>query len=433
MPLKHVDQVVGLAQLDGGRGANLKNFSTFSVDINATTRVVINGHFTVLPGQSNTYTGNYAAPQHGTITSYTIQNLNASHAVIGSTKVTGSFPTLEFLFNEIVYPANAIRSAIQWNPVVPVNPPPLIFHNANQFEFYNTDGTRTVVFGSGFTYSGTQVGGVFNGVAVGGFASHIAQFNHAGTIKFWDNNFQTQDFANKYPNGIFTASPDLVYDALFDSSLKNAFFGALLSGATNVAKTGTNNFVGDTFQAFFENHTFNGTAHNELIFGGTGNDVLNGLAGNDRLNGGFGNDVLIGGDGNDVLIGGAGNDVLNGGKGNDTLNGGAGSDFFVFNTAPNSLTNRDTIVGFNAAADTIRLENTGVGLFNALAATGALNPAFFKANASGVATDGNDRIIYETDTGKLFYDTNGSAAGGVTQFATLSGHPAITAADFIVI
>ena len=43
------------------------------------------------------------------------------------------------------------------------------------------------------------------------------------------------------------------------------------------------------------------------------------------------------------------------------------------------------------------------------------------------------RIIYETDTGKLFFDANGSAAGGKTQFATLDPGLALTNADFVVI
>ncbi|MGO4835376.1 calcium-binding protein, partial [Rhizobiaceae sp. 2RAB30] len=44
-----------------------------------------------------------------------------------------------------------------------------------------------------------------------------------------------------------------------------------------------------------------------------------------------------------------------------------------------------------------------------------------------------DRIIYNTTTGALIYDSNGNAAGGAVHFATLAGHPAITAADFVVI
>ena len=65
--------------------------------------------------------------------------------------------------------------------------------------------------------------------------------------------------------------------------------------------------------------------------------------------------------------------------------------------------------------------------------TGTLSAAQFVANASGTAQDANDRIIYETDTGKLFFDSNGSAAGGATQFAQLSSGLALTANDFSII
>jgi len=36
-------------------------------------------------------------------------------------------------------------------------------------------------------------------------------------------------------------------------------------------------------------------------------------------------------------------------------------------------------------------------------------------------------------TGALFYDSNGNAAGGVTQLATLTNHPVLAANDFVVI
>ena len=135
---------------------------------------------------------------------------------------------------------------------------------------------------------------------------------------------------------------------------------------------------------------------------------------------------------NQTILGNNGINVLNGGLGNDTLYGFGGADIFVFNTALNVATNRDAIMDYNSAADTIQLENTGVGLFNTLA-LGVLNALFFKANATGTAKDADDRIIYNTVTGALFYDSNGIVAGGATQFATLSTHPVINAADFEVV
>lgn len=141
------------------------------------------------------------------------------------------------------------------------------------------------------------------------------------------------------------------------------------------------------------------------------------------------NNAMKANSGNNMLSGMAGNDTLWGGLGNDTLCGGSGADVFKFDTTPNATTNLDTITDFNAAADSIGLENA---IFTKLTATGSLASAYFKANTSGVAVDTNDYIVYNTTTGALYYDADGSGAGAKVQFATLTGHPTITAADFIV-
>ena len=78
--------------------------------------------------------------------------------------------------------------------------------------------------------------------------------------------------------------------------------------------------------------------------------------------------------------------------------------------------------------DTIRLDNA---VMSALGS--AMESGEFWTNTSGRAHDSSDHIIYETDTGKLFYDSNGSAAGGSTHIATLSANLALTYADFLVI
>jgi Ca2+-binding RTX toxin-like protein len=138
---------------------------------------------------------------------------------------------------------------------------------------------------------------------------------------------------------------------------------------------------------------------------------------------------LIGNEFAQSIAGNAGVSIIDGKGGSDTLQGGSGKDYFTFSTALGA-SNVDTILDFNAAADTIRLENA---IFTALTATGPLAASAFWASTAGVAHDSNDRIIYDTDTGRLFYDANGSAAGGSIHFATLTGHPTVTAADFLII
>jgi Ca2+-binding RTX toxin-like protein len=228
----------------------------------------------------------------------------------------------------------------------------------------------------------------------------------------------------------------------------------------------------------------------DSLYGLAGNDILYGEAGNDSLRGGRGADRMVGGQGNDgyevdfagdvvdeslagsdgidtvlasidfnladtaavrgnvenltllngtlakfaignaldnVITGNTGANALYGMLGNDTLTGGAGADTFYFTTALNSSTNVDTIADFTFGSDKIALENA---VFTALTTTGALAANRFVLNA---AADANDNIIYNTTNGFLYYDSNGSGAGGAALIAKLAGIPAITAASFFVV
>jgi len=263
-------------------------------------------------------------------------------------------------------------------------------------------------------------------------------------------------------------------------------FAALNTGeATGDIYLSIENLHGSTF-----GDDLRGNAGNNTIWGWNGNDILNGRAGNDVLAGGAGNDVLLGGVGADRLDGGVGtdraqysnatvavradlqyygsantgeaagdvyisienlhgsgynddlrgnaqnntlwgwvgNDILNGRAGNDVLAGGNGADVFIFNTALGAG-NIDRVTDFSVIDDTIRLENA---IFTGLA-NGVLTSAAFVANATGLAVDALDRIIYETDTGNLFFDADGTGAAARVQFAHLNAGLALTNADFLVI
>ena len=157
------------------------------------------------------------------------------------------------------------------------------------------------------------------------------------------------------------------------------------------------------------------------------NGVGNALA--NRIVGNTGNNSIAGGSGNDIINGGDGADRISGGAGRDTLVGSAGADRFVFNTTLNASTNADTISDFSVAEDRVLLDNaifTGLSL-----ATGVLSAAAFHIGA--VAADTDDRIIYDSATGALIYDSNGSAAGGDVHFARLASGFALTSDVFLVI
>lgn len=151
----------------------------------------------------------------------------------------------------------------------------------------------------------------------------------------------------------------------------------------------------------------------------------------ENANGGDGGDNLLGNNVRNLLKGNLGADMLNGRIGNDVLTGGAGNDKFRFDTVLNGTTNVDTIADF-VSGDKIELQNS---IFTKLTAVGALATANFRANATGKAADANDYIVFETDTGKLFYDADGNGSKTAVQFALIGTtvHAALAATDFLII
>ena len=226
---------------------------------------------------------------------------------------------------------------------------------------------------------------------------------------------------------------------------------------------------------------------------GTGNGLANRLAGNaaaNTLSGAAGNDTLDGGQGADTLVGGAGNDTyivdnkgdklveaanagtdlvkssisvtlasnvenlvltgsastsgkgnalsnaisgnaaantLDGGAGSDLLSGNAGRDQFVFSTALGA-SNIDHIRDFSAVDDTIVLSSK---IFTALM-SGTLSAGLFK-DIAAAKVDASDRLLYNSDTGALYYDADGSGGVKAVQFAHLDNKAAIASADFFVV
>jgi len=152
--------------------------------------------------------------------------------------------------------------------------------------------------------------------------------------------------------------------------------------------------------------------------------VLYGSAGNDKLDGGSGADRLYGGSGNDNISGGSGNDTLAGNKGTDTLTGGTGEDKFVFNTSFAGAI--DSITDFSPTDDTIYLENR---IFNGLS-SGDLDASAFHIGAG--AHDSSDLIIYDADTGGLYYDADGTGGANAQQFAQLTAEINLSNADIYV-
>jgi Ca2+-binding RTX toxin-like protein len=137
----------------------------------------------------------------------------------------------------------------------------------------------------------------------------------------------------------------------------------------------------------------------------------------------------IGGDSTgNVLAGTVGRDTINGAAGADTLTGGPGADRFVFAAPLSASTNVDSVTDFTPGTDTLALSDV---IFPTLA-KGPLAAGALVSSGAPVGADANDRILYNTTTGVVSYDPDGSGPASATAFATLSNHPALTAADIYV-
>lgn len=158
----------------------------------------------------------------------------------------------------------------------------------------------------------------------------------------------------------------------------------------------------------------------------TGNDFNNVLTGSDGAN------ILYGGAGNDLLYGGAGNDRLHGQEGSDIMAGGAGRDIFVFDKRPDKRTNVDRFTDFNVRDDSIYVENkyfkAGSG---SLTKPKQMASKYFYKGAK--AHDRDDRLIYDSKKGVLYYDQDGTGSAAQVKIATLDKKLSMSYKDFFVI
>jgi Ca2+-binding RTX toxin-like protein len=171
----------------------------------------------------------------------------------------------------------------------------------------------------------------------------------------------------------------------------------------------------------------------DTLNGGAGNDLLYGSMGNDTLNGDIGDDFLEGDAGSDSLNGGEGNDTLMGGWGNDVLTGGNGVDHFRFDHTLSASSNVDTITDFISGVDKIDLSKS---FMSDLGSLGVLSSsAFYSSAGSSSAHDSDDRIIYNTTTGALYYDSDGLGGSGAIQIAIIGAetHPVLIYSDLNVV
>jgi len=129
--------------------------------------------------------------------------------------------------------------------------------------------------------------------------------------------------------------------------------------------------------------------------------------------------------GTDRSSGSDGNDTIYARGGNEILIGGAGRDIFVFDAKRVERGRIDTIKDFNPHDDTIDL-----GFAFTAPTNGGLRASEFRIGSK--ALDSNDFIIYDKETGALYYDPDGTGSTPQIQFAKLAPHLNLTNGDFHV-
>lgn len=239
-------------------------------------------------------------------------------------------------------------------------------------------------------------------------------------------------------------------------------------------------------------NTADGGDGNDIIYASTGNDSLLSNAGNDLIFAGDGNDTIDGGNGSDIIQAGNGDDTIYVGSGREMVFGGAGDDQFIFNQTPITLASKFKTDSNQFALDftnktlyeysvlksqdykyydigTLTISGVNYDLFYSQVAGGLyyeyskikpfksylsnavitdftqgqdsltfdtsiftgltdLNTQFSSGNLSS-ATSSLTRLIYNKNTGDLFYDADGSGKGVAYHIVTLQGQPNLTSSD----
>jgi Ca2+-binding RTX toxin-like protein len=139
--------------------------------------------------------------------------------------------------------------------------------------------------------------------------------------------------------------------------------------------------------------------------------------------------VINGGAGDDKLFGSQYHDILTGNDGHDILHGFGSNDTFQFNSVGKQ--NSDHVTDFAHLKDTIGLDSI---VFHGITDAN-LDNTFHNITKGGFAVEEkNDRILYDRDTGKLWYDADGNRDGDKPELvAIFDNHTKLDSRDFGIV
>jgi len=124
-----------------------------------------------------------------------------------------------------------------------------------------------------------------------------------------------------------------------------------------------------------------------------------------------GADKITGGAAADKIIAGAAADIIRGGAGADSISAGAGNDKIVLNNAAAADVVLDT-----ASGDVIVLDT---GVFTSLAGVTLATTNVLVGAGKTAGESATQFLVYNTTTGDLYYDADGSGATAAVKIATL--------------
>jgi Ca2+-binding RTX toxin-like protein len=213
-------------------------------------------------------------------------------------------------------------------------------------------------------------------------------------------------------------------DVAANSGVKLSGVGA--NDRTGYSVSGAGDVNGDGFDDLIIGTPYAGSGYGNgaayVVFGGNFTQAV-------AFVGGAGNDTLSGTIAAEAMVGGTGGDTLISLYGNDTLAGGAGSDVFLFNDSIDGVHNVDLIRDFETGVDHIELDNSIFTSFAYGGTVAAANVQVAQQSAiSDTSGDANDYLKYAANTGNLYYDSNGSAANGLTLIARVTSDGLMPAA-----
>ncbi|MCG7391807.1 calcium-binding protein [Microvirga sp. ACRRW] len=316
----------------------------------------------------------------------------------------------------------------------------------NIIQVYHPDGSGTLDGAAGDDYLVAVVYAYVDHVLIGGSGVDTMSGGMGNDTYYVDNEldeaYEDSWFSGGYDTVISHANYTLL-TAIEELQLQ----GSAISGTGNALD---NKIVGNALA-----NNLRGEAGNDTLDGGAGNDTMAGGSGDDTyyvnstadrvtelasegtdtihasvswtLGANMENLVLTGsatrGVGNalnNVIQGTSANNNLNGGSGSDTLTGGAGEDQFVLTRGHAGV---DTITDFVHGTDQIVLSGFD---FSSLEDE-------YTLVIDGGPVDEVATLLYNSTTGVLSFDEDGTGGAAAIQLALLSTKPVLTASDFILI